>query len=179
MKPSVGRLSIRPSVRPAAGAVIVALIAATLWLNRTRLTALRPPVIHLHAPDLALVAQAGPAIQIHLLAMLAALGLGAALMIGVKGRRTHRILGWAFAVIMMAGVLASFFVRTLIPGSFSPIHLLSAYTLVVLPLAVMAARRHDVAQHRKRMTTIFYFGLLIAGLFTFVPGRLMWRLFFG
>ncbi len=179
MKPSVGRLSIRSGARPAMAAVIAASTAGALWLNRDRLASFRPPAIRLHAPDWALLDHAGPAIQIHLLAMLAALGLGAALMTGVKGRRMHRIFGWMFAVVMLVGVLASLFVRSLIPGSFSPIHILSAATLVFLPLGLIAARRHDVAAHRRRMTNIFYFGLLGAGLFTFVPGRLMWRLFFG
>jgi uncharacterized membrane protein len=180
MKPPAARLSIRPGVRAVAtvGAAL-ALVAATLWLNRPRSAPPSPTAVHLHGPDLSLLAQAGPAVQFHLAAMLAALVLGAVLMSASKGRWLHRTLGWTFVVIMTAGVLASFFVRGLIQGSFSPIHLLSVFTLIVLPLAVMAARRHDLAQHRRRMMMLFYGGLIGAGVFTFVPGRLMWALFFG
>ena len=179
MKPSVGRLSIRSGARPAMAAVIAASTAGALWLNRDRLASFARRRSACTRPTGRSWTTPARRSRIHLLAMLAALGLGAALMTGVKGRRMHRILGWMFAVVMLVGVLASLFVRSLIPGSFSPIHILSAATLVFLPLAVIAARRHDVAAHRRRMTNIFYFGLLGAGLFTFVPGRLMWRLFFG
>ena len=64
-------------------------------------------------------------------------------------------------------------------GAFSLIHILSAWTLLVLPMAVYAARRGDIARHRGRMTGLFIGGLLIAGTLAFMPGRLMWRLFFG
>jgi hypothetical protein len=36
----------------------------------------------------------------------------------------------------------------------------------------------QIAAHRKQMTDMFVGGMLIAGLFTFLPGRLMWSLFF-
>ena len=58
-------------------------------------------------------------------------------------------------------------------GPFSAIHLLSIFTLVMLPLGVMHARRHRVAQHRGAMIGIFVGALVIAGLFTLLPGRVM------
>ena len=64
-------------------------------------------------------------------------------------------------------------------GPFSPIHLLSIFTLVTLPLAVMHARRHRVQKHRNAMIAIFTGALVIAGLFTFVPGRIMYAVAFG
>ena len=45
--------------------------------------------------------------------------------------------------------------------------------------AVYAARRHRVAAHRRAMTGMFVGGLIVAGAFTFLPGRLMWAIFFG
>ncbi|HUO21317.1 MAG TPA: DUF2306 domain-containing protein [Caulobacteraceae bacterium] len=179
MKPSLAHLSIRPGGRVVIVVAIAALLALYLLLGGARLA---PPALapwRPHTPDLTLLSRSGVAIQLHLAAMLACLALGAILLAGPKGRRLHRALGWTFAVVMTTGVIASLFVRTLIPGSFSPIHILSVLTLVGLPLAVMAARRHNVAEHRKRMTSLFYFGLVGAGLFTLVPGRLLWRMFFG
>jgi uncharacterized membrane protein len=58
-------------------------------------------------------------------------------------------------------------------GPWSPIHLLAIFTLVTLPLAVLHARRHRVPDHRRAMISIFVGGLLIAGAFTFLPGRIM------
>ena len=52
-------------------------------------------------------------------------------------------------------------------------HELSFFTLVTLPLAVWAAHRHAVDRHRRAMTAIFFGALMIAGLFTLVPGRIM------
>jgi uncharacterized membrane protein len=43
----------------------------------------------------------------------------------------------------------------------------------MLPIAVLHARRHRIAQHRFAMISIFVGALVIAGLFTFLPGRIM------
>ena len=64
-------------------------------------------------------------------------------------------------------------------GPFSAIHLLSIFTLVMVPLAVLAARRHKVRHHRAAMIAIFAGALVIAGFFTFVPGRIMHAVAFG
>jgi uncharacterized membrane protein len=76
--------------------------------------------------------------------------------------------------------LSSFFIHEIkMVGPFSPIHLLSIFTLVMLPLAVLHARRHNVKMHRGAMIGIFVGALVIAGAFTFVPGRIMHAVAFG
>ncbi|MFV4725690.1 hypothetical protein ACNJUL_21340, partial [Mycobacterium tuberculosis] len=62
---------------------------------------------------------------------------------------------------------------TLVPGSFSPIHLLSLYVLIALPRLVLAARRGQIARHRATVRGIVSGGLLIAGAFTFGFHRLL------
>ena len=57
--------------------------------------------------------------------------------------------------------------------------MLSIFTLVVLPLGVWNARRHLVAAHRRIMICIFCGALVIAGLFTLLPGRIMHSVVFG
>ena len=64
-------------------------------------------------------------------------------------------------------------------GPWSPIHLLAIFTLATLPLAVVHARRHRVDRHRNAMTAIFVGALVIAGLFTLMPGRIMHAVVFG
>ena len=73
--------------------------------------------------------------------------------------------------------LSSFFIQS--EGHFSWIHGLSAYTLLLLPMALAAARAHWAKIHGRLMTMLFLGGMVSAGLFTFLPGRLMWGLLFG
>jgi uncharacterized membrane protein len=81
---------------------------------------------------------------------------------------------------MVVVAASSFFIHDLrVWGPWSPIHLLSVFTLAMLPLAVMHARRHRVARHRSAMVAIFTGALVIAGLFTLAPGRIMHAVVFG
>ena len=53
------------------------------------------------------------------------------------------------------------------------------FTLVMLPIAVLHAGRRHVARHRLAMISIFAGALVIAGIFTFYPGRIMYAVVFG
>jgi uncharacterized membrane protein len=80
---------------------------------------------------------------------------------------------------MILVVGTSFFIHTIrIWGPWSPIHLLSLFTLVMVPLAVLRARRHDVGGHRSAMTWTYGLALIAAGLFTLAPGRIMHAVIF-
>src|SRR5271154_3280751 len=124
---------------------------------------------------------AAPAvIQMHAFAALGAFGLGAVQLAAPKGTIPHRLFGWLWAGLMLAVVLSSFFIHTIrLWGPWSPIHLLSLFTLVMLPLAVLRARRHQVDRHRRAMTALFVGALVIAGIFTLLPGRIMHDVVFG
>jgi len=121
---------------------------------------------------------AAPAtIQLHAFAALAALGLGLVQLVAPKGTLPHRSLGWAWVGLMAAVALSSFWITS--RGAYSWIHLISGWTLLVLPLAVLAARRKRVGAHRRAMTSLFLGALLIAGAFTLLPGRIMGAVVFG
>lgn len=49
----------------------------------------------------------------------------------------------------------------------------------MLPLAVWRAHTHRVTDHRLIMILLFTGALVVAGLFTPVPGRIMHQVFFG
>lgn len=132
-----------------------------------------------HAPDMALLAAQPLTIQIHIASALTALLIGIVLLAGVKGNTLHRTLGWIWVVMMMTTAVSSFSIRVINPGSLWWIHLISGWTVIALPMAVYAARRHRVASHRRTMTGLFVGGLLVAGSLTFLPGRLMWQVVFG
>ena len=119
-------------------------------------------------------------IQWHAFAALGAFALGAVQLAAPKGTIPHRLFGWIWAALMLAVVVSSFFIHTIrLWGPWSPIHLLSLFTLVMLPLAVLRARRHEVERHRRAMTSMFVGALVIAGAFALLPGRIMHDVVFG
>lgn len=133
----------------------------------------------LHAPNLALLAAEPVVIQLHVAAAVTAFLVGCGLLARRKGDALHKTLGWAWAATMMTTALSSFFIHRLNPGGYSPIHALSGWVTITVPAGVAFARRRAIGAHRRTMTLNFVGGLIIAGAFTFVPGRLMWRVFFG
>jgi uncharacterized membrane protein len=123
---------------------------------------------------------ASPAIQIHAFAAMSAFALGIVQFAAPKGTIPHRLFGWAWVMLMAVVSLTAFFIHEIrLWGPWSPIHLLAIFTAVALPMGVWHARRHDVARHRWIMIGIFAGGLVVAGLFTFVPGRIMYAVMTG
>lgn len=120
------------------------------------------------------------AIQLHAFAAMAAFALGLVQIAGVKGTTRHRALGYAWVALMLVVAVSAFWIHKLrLWGPWSPIHLLAIFTLAMLPLGVAYARRHNVRGHKLTMLGLFLGALLVAGLFTFVPGRLMHQVVFG
>jgi uncharacterized membrane protein len=123
---------------------------------------------------LAPLLSASPAIKPHAFTAMAAFALGVVQLSGPKGTVAHRNLGWAWVVLMLVIYISAFWIPELrLWGPWSPIHLLAIFTLIMLPIGVLHARRHRVVHHRYFMMSIFCDALLIAGLFTFFPGRIM------
>ncbi|WP_176695855.1 DUF2306 domain-containing protein [Phenylobacterium immobile] len=132
-----------------------------------------------HAPDWALLGALSPVIKIHLYAALAAVALGAALMVVRKGRAFHRAAGWTWVALVAAVAGSSIFITELNHGGWSLLHLFTGWTFLILPLAVIAARRRSVARHRRMMMGLFYGGFAINLLIAFIPGRTLWQAVFG
>jgi uncharacterized membrane protein len=123
---------------------------------------------------------ASPVIQLHAFAAMAAFALGIVQLSAPKGTLPHRTIGWVWVLLILAVSISAFWIHQIrLWGPWSPIHLLAIFTLVMVPIAVLQARRHRVAQHRFAMISIFAGALVIAGLFTFVPGRIMHAVAFG
>jgi uncharacterized membrane protein len=119
------------------------------------------------------------AVQLHLAAIIATLGLTAAQMIRVKGTPLHRGIGWFWVMAMLLAALSSFWIRDMADGGFSIIHLLSAWVMIQVPLLVRSIHRGDVASHQTRARSLAIFALLVAGGFTFPFGRLLGSWLFG
>jgi uncharacterized membrane protein len=121
-----------------------------------------------------------PAVQVHAFAAMAAFALGLVQLSAPKGTLPHRTIGYVWVTLMAIVAVTSFWIHDLrMWGPWSPIHILSIVTLGALPLAILHARRHRVAEHRKAMLAMFAGALMIAGLFTFLPGRIMHAVAFG
>jgi uncharacterized membrane protein len=130
--------------------------------------------------SLAPLLEAVPAIPLHAFAAMTAFVLGLVQFAAPKGTLPHRTIGWIWVLLMAGVAISSFWIQQLrIVGPWSPIHLLSIFTLIMLPLAVWQAHRHRVAVHRFAMIGIFTGALVIAGLFTLLPGRIMHAVVFG
>jgi uncharacterized membrane protein len=130
--------------------------------------------------NLAPLLNALPPIPLHAIAAMAAFVLGVVQLAAPKGTLPHRTLGWIWVLLMAAVAISSFWIHQIrLFGPWSPIHLLSIFTLVMLPLGVWRAHRHDVNAHRWTMIGIFTGALVIAGAFTLVPGRIMHAVIFG
>ncbi|WFU37633.1 DUF2306 domain-containing protein [Bradyrhizobium sp. CB82] len=129
---------------------------------------------------LAPLLDAAPAVPLHAFAAMAAFVLGVVQFAAPKGTLPHRTVGWIWVVLMAIVASSSFWIHQIrLVGPFSPIHLLSIFTLAMLPLAVWRARTHRVADHRRIMIFTFAGALVIAGLFTLLPGRIMHHVIFG
>lgn len=164
---------IRGVVLPIAGIGLVAALApfAGGFLRAASLG-------RLHAPDWAVLAAQPTVIQLHLGAAIVALVIGAMLMLMRKGVTFHRAAGWLWVTAMAIVAGSSIFITGVNGDRWSFIHLITGWTLIALPLAVIAARRHKVKDHRRFMMGMFYGGLIIAGGLTFIPGRTLWNVFF-
>jgi len=124
--------------------------------------------------SLAPLLNASPAIQVHAFAAMAAFVLGVIQFAAPKGTLSHRTMGWAWvALVVVVSVSALFIHQIKLWGAWSPIHLLVGFTLVTLGVAVHAAQHHVIARHQRAMMTIFFGAFVIAGGFTFMPGRIM------
>lgn len=132
--------------------------------------------------SLAPLLDASPVIQLHAFAALGALALGLIQFASPKGTLPHRATGWVWVALMAPVAISSFWMhgrQIKLGAPWSAIHLLSIFSLIMLPLGLWFAHRHRVRGHRITMISIFTGGLVIAGLFTFVPGRIMNAVAFG
>lgn len=79
----------------------------------------------------------------------------------------------AFVTLFMPAAVGPQFL-----GHFGWIHLFSFLTLYTVPTAFTAIKKGNVRAHKRKMILLYFGAIIIAGGFTFVPGRFMHELFF-
>ena len=119
---------------------------------------------------------APPIIWFHVACASASVVLGAWILGRRKGTTVHRWLGRFWVLLMLSTSLGSFLIQA--RGRFSLIHLLSVVTIIAISAAIYGALKHDLELHRKSMIGA-YVGLIIAGVFTLLPYRMLGQLVFG
>ena len=124
-------------------------------------------------------------IQLHWATVSIAFFIGITIFVMRKGTSIHKALGRIFVLLMFVTSGAAFFIRSgrienpgLFEG-FTPIHLFIPLTVLGSIWGVINIRRGNVRGHASTMIGVFMGALIIAGVFTFLPGRRMHLLFFG
>ena len=119
------------------------------------------------------------ALTVHLATVIPALPLGLYVFLARKGDARHKALGKVWLLLMGVTAVATLFIRNVGEGGLSFIHLFSVLTLVGIPQVIVTARRGQIAAHRAHLLRLFVGSMLIAGGFSFLPGRTMAQWAFG
>jgi len=119
-------------------------------------------------------------ISSHAITALVAVIIGAIQLISAQGTRQHQVLGYLWVSMMMYVSISSFFISEIqLWGAFSPIHLLSAWTVITLCTGVYFARTGNIKAHQLNMQLLYGLALILTGLFTLLPNRVMGQMLFG
>ena len=114
---------------------------------------------------------------LHLATILPAFMIGTYLMLRRKGTPVHKKLGKVYMALMLFTAIVTLFMSARVGPTlldhFGYIHLLSVLVLYSVPMAYVAARKGNRRQHMANMMGVYIGGILVAGAFTLMPGRLL------
>lgn len=114
---------------------------------------------------------------LHLATITPAFLIGSYLLINRKGTPVHKFLGKIYMVLMLVTAFITLFMPAKIGltflGHFGFIHLFSFLTFGTVIGAYLSVLRGNIQAHRANMLGLYIGGIIIAGSFTFVPGRLL------
>ena len=114
---------------------------------------------------------------LHLGTVFPAFLIGTFLLLNRKGTPAHKVLGKIYMSLMLVTALVTLFMSARVGptllGHFGFIHLFSFLVFYFVPTAYLALRGGNIKKHRDSMIGLYVGGILIAGGFTFVPGRLL------
>lgn len=122
------------------------------------------------------------AIQIHVATVVPAFLIGTWLIFfSTKGAPGHRALGKVFIVLMIVTAISAIFIRAVVGPTymgFGLIHLFIILTFFGIYNAIRGLQTGNIRRHKSAMLGVYGGAILIAGAFTFVPGRIMYEIFF-
>ncbi len=122
---------------------------------------------------------APPMVQLHLMFAVFAIGLGPVNVFRTRRDCLHRAVGGTWMLSMFGLAATGLMISSWsVIGPFNPIHIFSVLTLVSLGESIWHLRNRRFAAHGRAMKSLYFQGLAIAGLFTFLPGRRLNEAFF-
>jgi uncharacterized membrane protein len=120
---------------------------------------------------------------IHLATVVPCIFIGALLLIIKKGTSIHKILGRIYMILMLVTACVTLFMPSVVGPTilnhFGLIHSFSLLTIYTVPTAYLAIKKGNIKVHKRKMILLFFGAIVIAGGFTFTPGRYLHTLFFG
>lgn len=121
--------------------------------------------------------------QIHLATVLPCFIIGTILLIIKKGTKFHRVSGRVYMILMLITATVTLFMPAQVGpqflNHFGWIHGFSFLTIYTVPTAYIAIKRGNVKVHKRKMIALYFGAIIIAGGFTFFPGRYLYQVFFG
>lgn len=120
---------------------------------------------------------------IHLATVIPCFVIGTMLLLIKKGTKIHIGFGRIYMILMLLTALVTLFmpaeVGPRVMNHFGWIHSLSFLTIYTVPAAYLAIKKGNVKSHKRKMILLYFGAILIAGVFTFTPGRYLYKVFFG
>ncbi|MCC9600054.1 DUF2306 domain-containing protein [Stieleria sp. JC731] len=121
--------------------------------------------------------------KLHLATVVPCIFLGLAVFCLRNGTVRHRTIGWVYSILMMVTSV----ITLLMParaGSqvilhFGMLHTFSFVTIVSIPYAIYSVRTGNLRGHKITMISTYCGAIVVAGLFTLMPGRYLHGVFFG
>ena len=118
----------------------------------------------------------------HLSTVVPCFVIGTILLIIKKGTTFHKVSGRIYMILMLITATITLFmsakVGPTILNHFGYIHLFSFLTIYTVPTAYLAIKKGNVKTHKRKMIILYFGAIIIAGGFTFVPGRYLYSVFF-
>lgn len=119
---------------------------------------------------------------LHLATVVPCFVIGSFLLLIKKGTRVHIGLGRVYMILMMFTATVTLFmparVGPVVLNHFGWIHSFSLLTIYTIPTAYFAIKKGNVRTHKRKMILLYFGAIIIAGGFTFAPGRYLHELFF-
>jgi uncharacterized membrane protein len=118
----------------------------------------------------------------HLATVIPCFIIGTMLLVIKKGTKIHVNFGRIYMVLMLITATITLFMQAevgpTIFNHFGWIHSFSFLTIYTVPTAYIAIKKGNIKVHKRKMILLYFGAIIIAGGFTFVPGRYMHSLFF-
>ncbi|MBT5105153.1 MAG: DUF2306 domain-containing protein [Porticoccaceae bacterium] len=124
-------------------------------------------------------------IYIHAFFALIAVPVGLYILLTKKGTQKHKLTGRIWTLFLLIVSFTALFIQAINPGEYSLIHLLIPWTIGSLIYSIWSIRKFQITKlqkykkaHMYSMIGVYVGALLVAGVFTLMPGRLFYEILF-